>query len=258
MSVRIITIVALTLVLLVSAPLAGYLYAQSTVSAEVRITAALQEDGRVAFGLQQRVGDEWGETILPQVNKFPYATTTVDQWRYSSPVTIEITMPSAENDPAVEGAPATKPPPVDSSTGAWVRLPESGAYGLWDDDRRGAILLGCGDGDPILVVVATDEYLLNDQGADGISVRYRMGESQWQTARWWSDEDFDLAGGLQSGLSPMDQSTAFATWLSFAYTQSTTFHFSTTDYYRDTYTGTFTLTGLHAVLAALPCFSVTG
>ena len=45
MSVRIITIVTLFLAFLVAAPVTAYLYAQSTVSTDVRITARLLENG---------------------------------------------------------------------------------------------------------------------------------------------------------------------------------------------------------------------
>ena len=92
MSVRITIIAA---VALAAVFLLGTITAQSsqTVSTDVRITAALQEDGRVAFGLQQRVGDRWGETILPRVNKFPYATATVDRWLVSSPVQVTVEAP---------------------------------------------------------------------------------------------------------------------------------------------------------------------
>ena len=55
----------------------------------------------------------------------------------------------------------------------------------------------------------------------------------------------------------MDPSS-FIRWLSFSATQSETFYFSATDYFGDTFSATFTLTGIHAVLEALPCFSPTG
>ena len=68
----------------------------ATLSTEVRITARLLENGKVEFGLQQREGDGWGEIILPRVNKFPYATTTVDRWLYSSRVAVTATATEPE------------------------------------------------------------------------------------------------------------------------------------------------------------------
>ena len=133
MSVRIITIITLFFAFLVAAPVTAYLYAQSTVSTDVRITARLLENGKVEFGLQQRTGDGWGETILPRVNKFPYATADVDRWLFSSPVEIEIDVPTAAED-----APPAEPPPAAASFG-------DGTYRVGSDITAGTYRAPGGD-----------------------------------------------------------------------------------------------------------------
>ena len=98
------------------------------VSADVRITARLLENGKVEFGLQQRTGDGWGEISLPRVNKFPYATTTVDQWRYSSPVAVAV---------AVAGPGGATAP--QAAAGEWQRAGDRGSgYVDWNLVGMGA------------------------------------------------------------------------------------------------------------------------
>ena len=55
-------------------------------SAEVRINARQMEDGRVEFALQQRVGGEWQERILPRSRYFPAGSD--GRWLNSSPLTV--------------------------------------------------------------------------------------------------------------------------------------------------------------------------
>lgn len=126
MSVRLLTVLALIGAFLVAAPVTAYLYAQSTATTDVRITARLLENGKVEFGLQQRAGDGWGEIMLPRVNKFPYAKSKVGDWRYSSPVTVEIAIPTTP-DPPAETASASRFVVALNNPGGGVTL--SGAIG---------------------------------------------------------------------------------------------------------------------------------
>ena len=246
MSVRIITIIALFLAFLVAAPVTAYLYAQSTVSTEVRITARLLENGKVEFGLQQRTGDGWGETILPRVNKFPYATADVDRWLFSSPVEIEVDMSIAAEDP----------PPTETSIGAWRHFTGANVAGELTgyqldgtpggDYQRAWLYLRCtGTAEPD-AYISTDELLFNDNTTDRITVHYRITGTTQQTARWWSNEDFDST--LFSN-SPGQ----FVAWLERNYQPGATLYFAASDAY-DTYTASFVLTGLQAVIDDLSCF----
>ena len=51
----------------------------------VRISARLQDDGRIEFALQEIIDDAPAERILPRLRKFP-ANPTVGKWLYSSPI----------------------------------------------------------------------------------------------------------------------------------------------------------------------------
>ena len=66
--------------------------------AEVRISARQLEDGRVEFGLQQRVDSRWGERVLPRSRYFP-ADATVNRWLNSTPMTVSV----AATDDLTEG-----------------------------------------------------------------------------------------------------------------------------------------------------------
>ena len=57
--------------------------------AEVRISARQLEDGRVEFGLQQRVDGRWGERVLPRGRYFP-ADAAVNRWLNSTPMTMSV------------------------------------------------------------------------------------------------------------------------------------------------------------------------
>lgn len=228
-----------------------------TVETEVRIVAAQQEDGRIAFALQQRQEDDtWGERIRPAQHMFPAAADApVGRWLSSSPVTVAVEVDIPEPDPP---APAEEPPTAEGF-GAWEAFPED-VYAVRDDDRAGALMLACGSGSGSqMAAVLTDEYLLNDRGTDRIAVAYWYEDGgELQAEFWHSDEDSDPDSWLDSTVSPRPLSSgaqAFATWLVSHYTPGAPFIFTVTDWYGDSYTGWFTLTGLHAVLDALPCFT---
>ena len=57
--------------------------------AEVRISARQIEDGRVEFGLQQRVDGRWGERVLPRSRYFP-ADATINRWLNSTPMAVSV------------------------------------------------------------------------------------------------------------------------------------------------------------------------
>ena len=225
------------------------LAATTSVQKEARIVARLLESGKVEFGLQERTdGGEWGETLLPTVNKFPYASATVDRWLQSSAVALT----PVEFDAIDE---ELRPDPVTGSIAHWRLLAGSNAEGevfaymVPEANTASALALGCLP-DGLDVAVATQEYLLNDRGTDQITVWYRVEGGELQSARWASSE------GLNSFLHSSEPED-FVRWLSFNVTQSTTFYFSVTGRYGNSYHGTFDLTGIHAVVEALPCFSVT-
>ena len=66
--------------------------------AEVRISARQLEDGRVEFGLQQRVDGRWGERVLPRSRYFP-ADATINRWLNSTPMAVSV----ADADDLAEG-----------------------------------------------------------------------------------------------------------------------------------------------------------
>ena len=60
-------------------------------AATLRVVARELDDGRIEFGLQQRLsGGSWGERLLPDVRFFP-AGATVGRWLRSSPLTVTAT-----------------------------------------------------------------------------------------------------------------------------------------------------------------------
>ncbi len=152
MSVRITIIAA---VVLAAVFILDTIAAQSsqTISTDVRITARLLENGKVEFGLQQRVGDGWGETILPRVNKFPYATATVDRWLFSSSVQVNVEAPIPEQEPSATtpgGEPAWCDDRPSWSSAAEAILPQvvgNTVEGFYSGSR---ITLGAGHRDHVL------------------------------------------------------------------------------------------------------------
>ena len=248
-------IVAMLAVLIAVAAIGVVAATTNRVEKDVRITARLLENGKVEFGLQERTdGGDWSETLLPSVNKFPYATATVDRWLFSSAVAL-----TPVEFETVEELIATNPDPEDS-TGSWIRFTGANV----DGELTGYSLLGEASGDHDFaalyvrcsssgdqdVFIGTDELLFNDNDTDRITLLYRIAGGAQQSASWWSDEDFDSS---LFSLAP----GSFATWLSFSATTSETLYVSASDRY-DTFSASFTLTGLHAVLEALPCFSTPG
>ena len=256
------TIIVAMLAIVIAAAAIGVVAATTNrVEKDVRITARLLENGKVEFGLQERTdGGDWSETLLPRVNKFPYASATVDRWLFSSPVAltpVEFETVPQETDPA----PAVTP----ASTGEWVSFIGSNVdgeltgYRLQGEETSHSysfqappvLFLRCSSSGDQDVFVSSPDLLFNDIDTDRIAVQYRVAGGIKQSASWWSTEDpdstlFSLAPG------------SFVTWLSFSATTSETLYLSATDYFDDTFSATFTLTGIHAVLEALPCFSVTG
>ncbi len=66
----------------------------------VRITARKRANGKIEFGLQQRLADDsWGERLLPRQRLFP-TTATAGRWLQSTPITV--TPPVVAEDPAGE------------------------------------------------------------------------------------------------------------------------------------------------------------
>ena len=247
------------------------LAATTPVQKEVRITARLLESGKVEFGLQERTdGGEWGEILLPTKNKFPYATADVDRWLRSSPVVLtpvefetvdegmgEVEEPETAPEPEAEEPEET----VDSPFGQWEyrRVDGSVSYFLRDEEGLGSLHFDCRSAAPKgpLARVVTNVYLVNDRDTDDIDVVYRLGDGEFQSETWWSDERFHLFFPVDSTLFLLEPE-GFVRFLSFSATQSTTFVFATIpDRYARYYIGHFDLTGIHAVLEALPCFSTT-
>lgn len=217
-----------------------------TAETEVRIVAAQQEDGRVAFALQQRQADDtWGERILPAQNMFPApADATVGRWLSSSPVTVAV---------EVEGP---------ESFGAWRALErepgDSPIYHLQDENRAGIIMLFCSPEGAPLTGVLTDKFLLNDLGTDRVAVTYWYAGGEVQAELWESTEEYSLENVIQSSVipqPPVSGSVPFVTWLVSQYTEASAFFFSVAHSYGASYSGTFTVTGLHAVADALPCLT---
>ena len=226
------------------------LAATTSVQKEVRITARLLEDGKVEFGLQERTdGGEWSETLLPRVNKFPYATATVDRWLYSSPVALtpvefEMVEESMVEEPEVEET-------------------EIGPFGQWSMDGETQALLGneigfgdlslyCASNGTAWASLTTNRRLYENSDTGLITVQYNVEGGQTQSADWITTERFLSVLGVYS-----DEASDFARWLSFSATQSPVLYFSATDWRSNTFSAKFDVTGIHAVLEALSCFSLT-
>ena len=86
-------------------------------STEVRINARPLADGRVEFGLQQRVNGGWSERILPNSRKLP-ADAVIDRWLSSSSVDLATTTASAPEIYRTEGV--TLRQTIPPYTFAWV------------------------------------------------------------------------------------------------------------------------------------------
>lgn len=256
--------VLLGLVALLAVATTGMVVAQSTrtVTTEVRITASLQDDGRVAFGLQQREGDGWGETILPRVNKFPYARATVDRWLNSSPVSVEVEVLGGPTDP---GSMTGDDPQPGESTSAWrfVHDPEFDDM-LWVTDgenRRGFLALACLNNRNLQVYFRTNRHL----PYNSVVVTYHveggaLQEDHWSVRNWSSTRQANSWLAPRSRIDVDHPSRdagayAFVQWLRFASTQGSTFSFSAaTEYGQPPFVETVRLAGIHEVLEALPCF----
>ncbi len=235
-----------------------------TVAADVRITARLLENGKVEFGLQQREGTGWGEIILPRVNKFPYATATVDRWLYSSPVPVAVAAPRAS---AHVGPPRPR---------GWLRIADgsiphvqivdwtlagTGEYAAdgrvgYDFPASPQLLLRCltySDGNQALAARFTAEsghpYPGSAAGTHTLSARVAGGETNWIRA---------LGGAsIFPSYAPWSD-LAFLDWLAMNYVRNAHNPILTLAAHdadgRLYFEGTFDLTGLPAVLADLPCY----
>ena len=226
----------------------------ATLSTEVRVTARLLENGKVEFGLQQREGGGWGEIILPRVNKFPYATATVDRWLYSSRVTLATAEAAASGWQRTATA---QPVSVDwrlAGTGAY----DAGGWARSTHRARPELELGCSwiSADNIddgwgssVTVTAREPYVDVDRRVTTARARYRVGES---TGRWveaWGFERIVPRVFIRSTLTFMDALAA-------GYARSASpflFIEAHADGARQ-FWASFDLTGLPAVLADLPCY----
>ena len=231
---------------------AGVVFASTTQGQkDVRIAAQLLENGKVEFGLQERTdGGEWGSTLLPARNKFPYATATVDRWLYSSPVTLTPV--------------ASLPDGGIGPMGWWIDISSEADRGtflqylLIPVRGPGALWVGCDyEGNPF-VGVRANIRLLNDSQTDRITVIYHVEGGNFETARWWSDETHDEDTPSKGSAIHSLEEERFVLWLVLNMRINATFHFSATDRYRETYAATFDLTGLHTVLDQLPCYTRGG
>ena len=109
--------------------------------AEVRITARQLEDGRVEFGLQQRVDGEWGERVLPRSRYFP-TDATANRWLNSTPVTLSV---SVAGELTEEPTTSTTSQSLSIRTQAGQGITPGGAF--WDvrfddftDERQAAVI----------------------------------------------------------------------------------------------------------------------
>ena len=129
------TIIVAMLAILIAVAAIGVVAATTNrVEKDVRITARLLENGKVEFGLQERTdGGDWSETLLPRVNKFPYATATVDRWLFSSavaltPVEFETVQEVVGTDPVPQGTTSTGLTVSGSGQAVTLITLESGRY----------------------------------------------------------------------------------------------------------------------------------
>ena len=99
---------------------------QSSVSAEVRISARQLDNGRTEFALQQRDGDGWGERVLARQRYFP-AAVGHSRWLNSSPYPVNIALPAHEAD---QGEQVLRPElsPDMPQANLWVAL-RNGEFG---------------------------------------------------------------------------------------------------------------------------------
>ncbi len=240
--VRFIT-AALAAALLLAVALTTYLHAQSSATTDVRIAARLLENGKVEFGLQQHGPSGWGERILPRKNKFP-ADAEVGRWLRSTPVTISIGVP------------------VDTeSLGAWEFSDEWRHYDL--PGPNGRLRLLCSEASPWDDPSAI--FSMNARPIDPdirfISVAYRfeggitVPGAEWDNLTW---------GERSTSAIVSNDAAGFAAWLAVNYARSSILHLtvraaeSPFEPYTVRFRATFDLTGLPAVLAALPCFGIGG
>lgn len=94
----------------------------------VRISAKLLEDDRIEFALQQRIGDEWADRLLPHPRFFP-VNARVDRWLYSGRVEPVGYVPFQSTSATVGGA---------TPFSFWFESPDGNAYSSGVDVRAAA------------------------------------------------------------------------------------------------------------------------
>ena len=224
----------------------------TTETADVRITARLLENGKVEFGLQQQEGGGWGETILPRVNKFPYATATVDRWLYSSSVTLAAAAPAPV-------ARTWRRDAAEWAGGYWHvkwRLAGTGEYAA--DGRAGyafdaapQLELSCvkyeGMEAPTALVFFSAEKGYSGGFVDSPGLRARVTDGNVNRVQVYA---WDRVSSVYSA----SYAHAFMDWLAVNYARSRFLTLEADIDWALDFSGTFDLTGLPAVLADLPCY----
>jgi hypothetical protein len=202
---------------------------------------------RVEFGLQVRTGDEpYGEKIaenilLPEIRLFNYVGTKArtGDWLYSSTVRV----------PLFER--------VSEGTWPWTRWAESTADGdyvgyelrgkdkgaAWPFSTAAVMYIRCLNGEERGLLFGFDRRIWDDS----TTVTYRVSGAESQTDTWYP--------GLNnySLFAEIEPDGPFALYIDTHYAPGRKLYvdFSTRSY---EYQLEFTLTGLHAVLSALPCW----
>jgi len=94
----------------------------------VRISAKLLEDDRIEFALQQRIGEDWADRLLPRPRFFP-VNARVDRWLYSGRIEPVGYVPFQSVAATVGGA---------TPFSFWVETPDGDDYSSGVDVRAAA------------------------------------------------------------------------------------------------------------------------
>ena len=214
----------------------------------MRITARLLENGKVEFGLQQREGDGWGETILPRVNKFPYATADVDRWLYSSLVTVVLPPPPAPPTETTGVWGYFSDSETDASgTRTWVgyKLVGVNKAAEWPYSKRVEMFVRCMDGDPAIFFWSHDP-IYGEGRHDSVRATFRISGHDGMKDTWY-------AQGFNDGNYIFAQMSPFLEYIKEHYSWGVTFYLDL-DSRTDEHRFQFIASGLHRVLYELPCF----